>query len=310
MPNAFVFPGGVVSKADFAQGWIDLFRECGHSKTAMDCLSMEGRPRPFLMEAEEGEAVPRHVAFRLAAIRETFEESGILLLSQDTEGRIPVLTPELVEQWRPKVHKEPEQMLNLCRQLGTVPDIWSLSEWSDWLTPLGGEHGARRFDTIFYTAHLPSMPDTLLDQAEVTAVQWEEPPTLLNQFSLQKYWLAPPQTYELSRLLHFPTQKDLQDFAKKREKEGVETMLPVRVDCSDGTLSIYPGDSRYPSSPDYVGSPESVIPRYSGTMTECRQDAASLHRMEFTDFFHVPPTIHVTCPPIHGHVHPLQYINT
>jgi len=234
MPNAFVFPGGVVSKADFAQGWIDLFRECGHSKKAMDCLSMEGRPRPFLMEAEEGEAVPRRVAFRLAAIRETFEESGVLLLTQDTEGRIPVLTPELVEQWRPKVHKEPEQMLNLCRQLGTVPDIWSLSEWSDWLTPLGGEHGARRFDTIFYTAHLPSMPDTLLDQAE---------------------------TYELSRLLHFPAQKDLQDFAKKREKEGVETMLPVRVDCSDGTLSIYPGDSRYPSSPDYVGSPESVIPR-------------------------------------------------
>jgi len=303
MPNAFVFPGGVISRADFAQGWIDLFTEC-IPKSSLDCLSMTGKPRPFLMEDNQVEAVPRYVAFRLAALRETFEESGVLLLCPDSSGQIPVLSPDKCAEWRPKVHKDPSQMLELCRWLGAVPDIWTMAEWSDWLTPTGDEHGKRRFDTIFYTAHLPSMPQTLLDQAEVTAVEWEEPDAFLSLFSQKKLWLAPPQVYELSRMLHFQSQRELQEFAKKREKEGLETWLPIRVECSDGTLSLFPGDSMYPSSPDYVGDKTEKIASYPGTMLECRQDSGLLHRLEFTEFPRTLPSIHVTCKPALGHVHP------
>ena len=69
----------------------------------------------------------------------------------------------------------------------------------------------------------------------------------------------------MSRLLHFKEQEQLRAFAKKREDQvirkigmeltkrknlqmrfifqGLTTLLPVRLQCSDGELSLYPGDS-------------------------------------------------------------------
>ena len=75
--------------------------------------------------------------------------------------------------------------------------------------------------------------------------------------------------YEVSRLLHFKEQQKLREFAQERESEvilqlsinskfsvlngpnkerqrivqGLTTLLPVRLQCSDGELSLYPGDS-------------------------------------------------------------------
>ena len=69
------------------------------------------------------------------------------------------------------------------------------------------------------------------------------------------------QVYEVSRLLHFKEQQKLREFAQERESEvqlsvlkgpikevlrivqGLTTLLPVRLQCSDGELSLYPGDS-------------------------------------------------------------------
>ena len=104
MPNAFVFPGGVVAKDDFNPSWLKILPE--------PMKSPPNAPRPLLMQsAEEGEGLPRHVAFRstevvdmisegledqmlknfvrIAAIRETFEESGVLLLQPDSQDNVP-----------------------------------------------------------------------------------------------------------------------------------------------------------------------------------------------------------------------------
>ena len=73
----------------------------------------------------------------------------------------------------------------IFRYLGAAPDLDALSEWSDWLTPVNlqgtqAKKGTRRFwsnkrksfqsfrfDTIFYTAQLDSIPSALQDQTEV-----------------------------------------------------------------------------------------------------------------------------------------------
>ena len=145
MPNAFVFPGGVLAKEDLHPSWLDLLPKPLKPPP-------EG-PRPFLMQpAEQTEGLPRHIAFRwgdakirlhrmtinrIAAIRETFEESGVLLLQPDDSGRMPVLeasewvcchfvkilpiwSPEETAEWRLKVQNDPGQLLELCRCLLTV----------------------------------------------------------------------------------------------------------------------------------------------------------------------------------------------
>ena len=69
------------------------------------------------------------VGFRINAIRECFEETGILLhLSIDEKVKA-----EEIAKWRPIVHSDASQFLPMCRQLKIVPDVWSLVEWSDWL---------------------------------------------------------------------------------------------------------------------------------------------------------------------------------
>ena len=74
---------------------------------------------------------------RIAAIRETFEESGVLLLQPDDSGRVPcleasewvccpffkmlpILFPEETAEWRLKVQSDPGQLLELCRYFLTA----------------------------------------------------------------------------------------------------------------------------------------------------------------------------------------------
>ena len=130
----------------------------------------------------------------------------------------------------------------------------TITEWSDWLTPTDlHEQGRRRFDTIFYQTSLQTIPTTLLDQQEVTAVQWTDPASILQQFYNKELWLAPPQVYELSKLLRFTDLDNLDRVSRDRQQHGLSTWLPVRMECQDGLLSLLPGDFMYPSDPDYIG---------------------------------------------------------
>ena len=49
-----------------------------------------------------------------------------------------------------------------------MPDIWSLVEWSNWLTP---KHNRRRYDTVFYLCCSEERPDALADLAETTSAE-------------------------------------------------------------------------------------------------------------------------------------------
>ena len=51
-----------------------------------------------------------------------------------------------------------------CRELRCVPDIWSLVEWSDWLTP---RNMGRRYDTVFYLCCCETTPPISADGTEV-----------------------------------------------------------------------------------------------------------------------------------------------
>ena len=57
------------------------------------------------------------------------------------------------------------QSLYLNRELECVPDVWSLTEWCNWLTPISLP---RRFDTLFYTCFLDEEPTVLLDDKEMS----------------------------------------------------------------------------------------------------------------------------------------------
>ena len=73
-------------------------------------------------------------------------------------------------------------------------------------------------------------------------LQWVAPDTVLSEFTRAGGGLAPPQVYEICRLLHFPKLGDLHRFAWERAStHRVKEYFPVVVGCEDGLMVVYPG---------------------------------------------------------------------
>lgn len=187
MPNAHVFPGGLVDSSDFSSEWLDMFKHFRDSPNfGLRSVKQRAETRPPMFRTDRrklGSPVPGDVAFRICALRETFEESGVLLVvpagnapSEVTEvaSRLrsdvaDVRTAEL-SRWRTLVNQDPCNFIRMCRELEVLPNIWALHEWSNWLTPVG-RYGAKRFDTAFFICCLQEIPQALQDEKEIVQVQ-------------------------------------------------------------------------------------------------------------------------------------------
>ncbi|XP_062996988.1 acyl-coenzyme A diphosphatase NUDT19 [Elgaria multicarinata webbii] len=315
LPSAHVFPGGVVDAADFSPDWLRLLPDrprCGLSPVRA------GGPRAPLFADERPElssALPGDVAFRICAIRETFEEAGVLLLVPDghpagepaAAGPVRLLPAERLPpaselaEWRQKVQRQPGSFLQLCRQLRCVPNIWALHEWSNWLTPAG--RGGRRYDTAFYLCCLgQGPPQASHDEVELTACQWSTPSEALELFKSKDIWIAPPQFYELRRLCNFSSLHDLHRFGFERASEGCERWLPVLLVAPDGHMQLLPGDELYPEDPDVTGERKPNLATHK-RIEDLMKGANNLHRIVTRDLHNV--TVHVNIQPKYKHINPL-----
>ncbi len=191
MPNAYVFPGGMVDSSDFSSEWLDIFESFTNSPSfglRSVKQSLETRPPIFATDRLKlGSPIPGEVAFRICALRETFEESGVLLvvpkkeessLLKSIEDRhvpgLPIKANDLcineLTKWRALVNQDPFNFIRMCRELEVLPNIWALHEWSNWLTPTG-RNGERRYDTAFFICCLQETPHTLQDEKEIVHFQ-------------------------------------------------------------------------------------------------------------------------------------------
>lgn len=205
MANAIVFPGGVIETADSSQKWIDLYSKNGVSdKMLSDLRSIRNTSDFIYQKSSEEEQIERELSLRISAIRETFEEVGILLakggsdLEKDSSGLYS--TAKSVGDtlfWQKEVLANPSRFFDLCQSLKVVPDVFSLQAWSNWMTPT--TVGKHRFDAIFFVACLPERPGLWMDEKEAqdvfvrmilfttTAIEFK----FINSLTLIKYDLYP-----------------------------------------------------------------------------------------------------------------------
>ncbi|XP_022103560.1 nucleoside diphosphate-linked moiety X motif 19-like [Acanthaster planci] len=321
--GAQVFPGGGIDEADFSPRWMELFAEVG-IRTPQDFGPMASirHDRPPMIVENRDFPVPSDIAFRICAIRETFEESGILLVKHMSHCRAatestPILqyhrkltdtsdvSVETRKEWRHRVHQNAEDFLEMCREMKTLPDIWSLAEWSNWLTP--SDARKRRYDTMFYLCCMDAQPSARQDGRETIQSEWVDPSQSLAQFSEGEFFLPPPQVYEFQRLCHFPELSALFNFSQKRALLGCQRYLPVRLNCSDGVLSVLPGDYLFPEQPMLETIVDESVPTLEGTIEENTDTSKPIHRQQFAmgtmpmcsslSNFSLP----------HGHCTPLPY---
>jgi len=180
MPSKLVFPGGVVQDADHSGDWNAVFEKVlGYPLSDMNHRLPSVAGSHALLSHW---TLPPAVAYRICAIRETFEESGLLLatnrdlLSDSVEPCVVSCSAsELtkVADQRQKVEEKPEYFLQMCNELDVVPNIWALRDWRNWLTPVFRQVSEppakpKRFNTMFYVCCVDcdSIPHVSMDESE------------------------------------------------------------------------------------------------------------------------------------------------
>nr|XP_033796864.1 nucleoside diphosphate-linked moiety X motif 19 [Geotrypetes seraphini]XP_033796865.1 nucleoside diphosphate-linked moiety X motif 19 [Geotrypetes seraphini]XP_033796866.1 nucleoside diphosphate-linked moiety X motif 19 [Geotrypetes seraphini] len=314
MPDTYVFPGGLVDDSDFCSDWMDVFKLHKH-KPNFGLSSVKqnpsSRPPVFLTDRTKfGSPVSGDVAFRICAIRETFEESGILLVipnscdinSNERFTKVIEHDQKELAKWRLKVQSSPAHFIHLCTELGCMPNIWALHEWGNWLTPVASKNiKKRRYDTAFFICCLEDKQYTEDDQKEIVSFKWLAPPEAIKLFSDKKIQLGPPQFYELSRICHFSSLRELHRFSLHRALEGCECWLPVILFTSDGGILLLPGDELYPEEPDWTGAKKPPVLTTDKKREDLRKKDSRLHRVEFGHDL----TIYMNIEPKYKHIYPL-----
>lgn len=170
MPNSYVFPGGNVDVADSSTEWRDLFDEYGFGKYVSEPVTRKFS-KINIFERERKDKISRSVSLRITGIRETFEESGVLLCKSRHAHSLTrpskwasYLSGHEIQKWQKKVQGNASEFISLCRNFECLPDIWSLQEWSNWLTP---NDSPKRFNTIFFLVTLDQMPTAFSSSSEI-----------------------------------------------------------------------------------------------------------------------------------------------
>jgi|SoiMethySBSTD1v2_1073268.scaffolds.fasta_scaffold782495_2 8-oxo-dGTP pyrophosphatase MutT (NUDIX family) len=187
-PGATVFPGGAVDPDDGAAGLAE--RIIGTDDAGASAA--QGIARGGL-------------AFRVAAVRECFEEAGILLARQAASGR-PAEHDEALATARTELNAGTAAFGDLLVTRDLVLDARELRVFAHWLTPLGAP---RRYNTWFFVAPAPEGEDGTHDDNELVASAWVRPVDALAQHARDHIDLIFPTEMSLRALSHYTHSREL-----------------------------------------------------------------------------------------------------
>jgi 8-oxo-dGTP pyrophosphatase MutT (NUDIX family) len=210
--GALVFPGGKTHAGDDDPAWAERVLGWG-----------------------DFDAVQR--GLRIAAIREVFEEAGILL-ARRTDGSAmgDKVAPMEVRQ---AVDAGKMAFLDVVRDLDARLDLHALTIFARWITP---PLTPKRFDTWFYVAHAPEDQLAVCDGREAVDAEW----------------IAPKEALRLAaageRKVIFPTRMNLQLLAEASAAEdciaraSARTLVTVQPQIQSreaGRVLVLPPDAGY-----------------------------------------------------------------
>jgi 8-oxo-dGTP pyrophosphatase MutT (NUDIX family) len=181
------------------------------------------------------------LALWLAALRELFEETGVLLAIGAT-GRLvtfddPLRTARLAED-RLALQAGRRTLWEIARREGLVPAPEQLRYWAHWITP---EALPRRFNTRFFLAVLPPGQEALHCQVETTDGVWIAPSAALAQHAAGDFPLVFATRTHLERLVAFPSLDALLACAATKP---VVTVLPWFDTAHESPRLIIPDEVR------------------------------------------------------------------
>lgn len=224
--GAYVFPGGGVDPGDGAPDVEEL------------CVGRSDAQASALLGVASG-----GLAYWVAAIRESFEEAGLLLAVDDTDAMVRFDDPDVNDRFvehRRRVDAGEVSLVEVARREGLRLATDRIHYFSRWVTPLGAP---RRYDTRFFIAHPPEWQEPIHDDREVIANLWIRPADALERHARGEFELIFPTVRSLEALQRFDTADAVVRHAAAIAH--IDPILPTIVDGEHGLRIVLPGDGSY-----------------------------------------------------------------
>jgi 8-oxo-dGTP pyrophosphatase MutT (NUDIX family) len=170
-----VFPGGGVDPRDFDDELVDRGLWAG--------------PTPAEWAERLGCDEPKARALVCAAVRETFEESGVLLAGASVDEVVADTTGEDWEADRVALETRELSMTAFLENRSLVLRTDLLGAWAGWLTPV---FEPRRYRTWFFVALLPQGQVTRDVSTEASSVTWAGALEAVDQVEREQILMMPP----------------------------------------------------------------------------------------------------------------------
>jgi len=221
--GAHVFPGGRVDPSDGAgdSSWCD----------GLDHAARQ------LSDLAPSEAV----AFHLAAVRELFEEAGVLLARRLAGGDVSLAETDAQQrfaEYRGAVHAGGRTLRSIADDESLRIALDALHLFSHWVTPPLPIEG-RRFDTRFFMSRVPALQVPAHDNRETTDGVWVTPAEAIARAAKREIVLPPPTWITLRELEHHPTVDSALAWASARR---VTRREPAIVDEDGERVLVMPLD--------------------------------------------------------------------
>jgi 8-oxo-dGTP pyrophosphatase MutT (NUDIX family) len=203
----YVFPGGRVDSDDHLHKY-DAYRHGPSEAQAAQVTALGDEWRGFWV----------------AAIRETFEEAGLLLAYKESE--LVSFADEAVhdhyDQYRVPVHKGEISLLEICERESLKLAVDRVHFYNRFVTPIGRP---RRFDTRFFIASAPENQRGKHDEKETVDSIWLTPQEALERNSAGDFDLMNVTRMQLTWLSEYATKQAVIDMAK--DKRAFPVRRPV-----------------------------------------------------------------------------------
>jgi 8-oxo-dGTP pyrophosphatase MutT (NUDIX family) len=223
-PGVHAFPGGVVDAGDGLAPGASLPAD----------QRWAGTPA--------GDDASTALPFWVAAVRELFEEVGVLLAARDGRLLGGPLTAEVLAL-RGRLHAR-ESLADVLATIGAAPATHKLYGFARWVTP---SVNPRRFDTRFLIGRMPPGQEPCPDGTETESCAWYTPQGALAAYLAGEIELIPPTVRTLDDLARFPSIEAALDHARRR---AVVPACP-EIESEGGRVTMrYPGIAGDPLLPD------------------------------------------------------------
>ena len=216
MPDVYVFPGGSVQKDDLAA---ELTPEIV-APVDLDNVDPEGRTALGL-------------GTRAAAIRELFEEAGVLLAYQGNAVlAISDTNMARFAKYRQAFNKRTGSLVEMARTENLRLATEHLQYFAHWITPEGLP---KRFDTHFFVTTAPAEQQAAHDQLETSEGLWISPTEALERAERNEFPLVFATLHQLHDLAAFTSVVDV---LQASSTAHVKTHMPVLVE-RDGQFHVH-----------------------------------------------------------------------